>query len=67
MYGYDLMADVQGRNLEDMAQSGAEYCIFNCHGCMNALSPLVAARGMTPLHMINLCRMAIGEKPEGGQ
>ncbi|OPY11633.1 MAG: hypothetical protein A4E69_02724 [Syntrophus sp. PtaB.Bin138] len=67
MYGYDLMADVQGRNLEDMAQSGAEYCIFNCHGCMNALSPLVAARGMTPLHLIDLCRMAIGETPEGGQ
>jgi len=64
MYGYDLMKDVQTRNLEDMKQSGAEYCIFNCHGCMNALSALVASREIKPLHMIDLCRMAIGEKPE---
>ncbi len=64
MYGYDLMKDVQSRNLEDMKQSGAEYCIFNCHGCMNALSALVASQGIKPLHVIELCRMAIGEKPE---
>jgi len=64
MYGYDLMKDVQTRNLDDMQQSGAEACIFNCHGCMNALSSLVASRGIKPLHMIDLCRMAIGEKLE---
>ena len=48
----------------NMQQSGAEACIFNCHGCMNALSSLVASRGIKPLHMIDLCRMAIGEKLE---
>ncbi|MBW2129162.1 MAG: (Fe-S)-binding protein [Deltaproteobacteria bacterium] len=63
MYGYDLAADVQARNIEDIVKSGAEYCVFNCHGCQNALSDRLARKGVRPIHMVELCRMAIGENP----
>jgi Fe-S oxidoreductase len=62
-YGYQLKYDVQTRNIDDMLEHGAEYCIFNCSACQNALSTKVAKRGITPIHLIDLCRMAIGEKP----
>jgi hypothetical protein len=61
-YGYDLATDVQRRNIEDMASHGAEYCVFNCPACQSVLSEKVAKRGIRPIHMIDLCRMAIGEK-----
>jgi Fe-S oxidoreductase len=60
-FGYTLAHDVQTRNLEDMVHHGAEYCIFNCPACQNALGPKVEKNGIKPIHMIELCRMAIGE------
>ncbi|MBT8490676.1 MAG: (Fe-S)-binding protein, partial [Deltaproteobacteria bacterium] len=64
LYGYDLKDDLQKRNIDDMVKSGADYCFFNCNACQNALSEKVAKRGIKPVHMIDLCRMAIGEKTE---
>jgi len=64
MYGYDLATDVQRRNLDDMVAHGAEYCVFNCPGCQSALETAVAGRGMVPIHMIDLCRKAIGEESD---
>lgn len=64
MYGYELANDVQTRNIDDMEENGAEYCIFNCHGCQNALAAKVAKRGIKPIHIVELCRLAIGEKPD---
>jgi Fe-S oxidoreductase len=64
MFGYDLATDVQNRNIVDIVESGAEYCIFNCHGCQSALSEKVESRGIKPVHMVDLCRLAIGENPE---
>jgi len=64
MYGYDLATEVQKRNIDDMVESGAYYCIFNCHGCENALSAKVKARGMEPIHLVELCRLAVGEELE---
>ncbi|MBW2039965.1 MAG: (Fe-S)-binding protein [Deltaproteobacteria bacterium] len=64
MYGYELANDVQKRNIDDMVGHGAEYCVFNCPACLNALATKVAKRGIKPIHIIDLCRMAIGEKPE---
>jgi len=61
-YGYELKHDVQTRNIDDMVEHGAEYCIFNCSACQNALSAKVAKRGIKPIHLIDLCRMAVGEK-----
>jgi hypothetical protein len=64
MYGYNLAHDVQKRNIDDMVAHGAEYCIFNCPACYNAMATKVAKRGIRPLHIIDLCRMALGEKPK---
>jgi Fe-S oxidoreductase len=62
--GYDLRHDVQTRNIDDMVDSGAEYCFFNCPACQNALSEKVIKKGIKPVHIIDLCRIAIGENPE---
>ena len=60
--GYRLASDVQQRNIEDMVKSGAEYCVFNCQACQSTLAGRVATRGLKPIHLIDLCKMAIGEK-----
>jgi Fe-S oxidoreductase len=62
-FGYELKHDVQQRNIDDMVAHGAEYCVFNCPACQNTLATKVAKRGIKPIHIIDLCRMAIGEKP----
>jgi Fe-S oxidoreductase len=60
--GYKLADDVQERNLNDMAQTGAAYCVFNCPACQSSLSEKVARKGLKPVHIIDLCKIAIGEK-----
>ena len=64
MYGYDLATDVQTRNIDDMVAHGVEYCVFNCPACQDALGIKVAKRQIHPIHIIDLCRIAIGEKRE---
>ena len=59
--GYKLANDVQERNIADMLQSGAEYCVFNCPACQSSLSEKVSSKGLKPIHIIDLCKMAIGE------
>ena len=61
-YGYDLAHDVQTRNINDMVAHGAEYCVFNCPACQSTLGEKVAKRDIKPIHMIDLCKMAIGEQ-----
>ena len=61
-FGYELANDVQTRNVDDMVDSGAEYCVFNCPACQSALAAKVTKKGIKPIHIIDLCRMAIGEK-----
>jgi len=60
-YGYDLAHDVQQRNVDDMVRHGAQVCAFNCPACQSTLGARVAKQGIRPLHMIHLCRKAIGE------
>ncbi len=60
--GYKLADDVQKRNIDDMLNAGAEYCMFNCPACQISLSEKVSKRGLKPVHIIDLCKMAIGEK-----
>jgi len=45
-----------------MLEAGAEYCVFNCPACQSSMSERVAGRGLKPVHIIDLCKMAIGEK-----
>lgn len=56
-----LSKSIQKRNIDDMADSGADYCVFNCPYCEMALSEKVSQRGITPIHMIELCRASLGE------
>ena len=60
--GYKLADDVQQRNIDDMKQTGAEYCVFNCPACQSSLSEKVSKNGLKPVHIIDLCKMAIGER-----
>lgn len=60
--GPALADDVQKRNLDDMVKAGAEYCVFNCPACWDSLAEKVAKRGIKPIHMIDLCKLAIGEE-----
>ncbi len=60
--GYRLANDVQQRNIDDMLEVGAEYCVFNCPACQTSLSGKVTKNGLKPAHIIDLCKMAIGEK-----
>ena len=60
--GYEVANEVQKRNIDDMVLSQAEYCVFNCPYCEMALSEKVSKRGIKPIHIIDLCKMAIGEK-----
>ncbi len=62
---YDLFIDVQKRNVEDMVNAGAEYCVFNCPACFDSLSEAVAKKGIKPIMMHDLCKLALGEKTVG--
>ena len=61
--GYEVANDLQKRNIDDMVNAGAEYCAFNCPYCYMSLAEKVAKRGLKPIHMIDLCEMALGGKP----
>ncbi|GAI15819.1 unnamed protein product, partial [marine sediment metagenome] len=61
--GYKLADDVQKRNIEDMLKAEAAYCVFNCPMCQLNIDEKVVKSGIKPIHMIDLCKMAIGEKP----
>jgi len=60
--GYEVADDVQKRNIDDMVKSGAEYCVFNCPYCQKSLSDKVSKRGIKSIHIIDLSKIAIGEK-----
>jgi Fe-S oxidoreductase len=57
-----LADDLQKRNIDDMVKFGAEYCVFNCPACYDSLVEKVIKAGIKPIHMIDLCRLAIGEE-----
>ena len=61
-FGYELANDVQKRNIDDMAAHGAEYCVFNCPACQSSIGAKVAKRKIKPVHLIELCKTAVGEK-----
>ena len=60
--GPKLADELQKRNMDDMVRFGAEYCVFNCPACWDSLADKVAGRGIRPIHMIDLCKLAIGEE-----
>ncbi len=60
-----MAVELQRKNVADMRKAGAEICVFNCPACFQTLGPLVTQEGIEPMHMSDLCRLAIGEKPSG--
>ena len=60
--GPELADDVQKRNLDDMLKAGVEYCVFNCPACWDSMVEKVVKTGIKPIHMIDLCKLAIGEE-----
>ncbi len=64
--GYRRANEIQEKNINDMVQAGAEYCVFNCPACQSTLSDKVSKKGLKPVHLIDLCKMAIGEKGKEG-
>ena len=60
--GPALADDVQKRNIDDMVKFGVEYCVFNCPACWDSLAHKVAKQGVKPIHMIDLCKLAIDEE-----
>jgi len=65
--GYRMANDLQQKNIEDMLKAGAEYCVFNCPACQSTLSAKVTQKGLKPIHIIDLCKMAIGERGGAGR
>lgn len=59
----ELAARIKNMNLEDMAASGADVCVFNCPHCFETLAEEVQQKGIRPVFMSDLCRMAIQERP----
>jgi Fe-S oxidoreductase len=58
---FDLTEENQRKNIDDMKASGATHCVFNCPFCFFTLMGKVSEKGMTPILMSDLCRMALGE------
>lgn len=57
---HELADDVLRRNMEDMVQAGAQFCVFNCPACFDSIGHVVARNGMNPIFMGDLCRLAVG-------
>ena len=56
-------AEIQRKNIQDMVDAGAQLCVFNCPACMLTLGQPAAKKGLMPIFMSDLCRLAIGEEP----
>ena len=53
--------DLQSKNIRDILETRAEYVAFNCPMCYTTLADKVRAKGLKPVMVSELCRMAIGE------
>jgi len=57
----ETVDDVLKRNIDDMVEAGAAYCVFNCPACFFTMSEAVTNSGMMPILMSDLCQIALGE------
>jgi len=57
----DLADELVEKNINDMLDVGAAYCIFNCPFCMATLGQEVAENGIMPILISDLVQMALGE------
>ena len=57
----DKCDDLQKRNIDDMVDAGAKFCVFNCPACLNSMKDRVTERGIIPILMSELCQLALGD------
>ncbi len=57
----NLADELVEKNINDMLDVGATYCIFNCPFCMATLGQEVAENGIMPILISDLVQMALGE------
>ncbi len=59
----ELAAKVQARNIDDVMKCGADAVITLCPMCDRALRRPTTQHGVRKVFIVDLCRMALGEKP----
>lgn len=59
----ELAAEVQDKNVRDAMAHGAEALITLCPLCDRVLTRPTSRLGLTKMHITELCRIALGEKP----
>jgi Fe-S oxidoreductase len=59
----ELAVEVQNRNVRDAIAHGAEALITLCPLCDRVLKRPASQHGLPNMHIIELCRIALGEKP----
>ena len=61
--GRDELADeINRKNIDDMLETGAKVCVFNCQACYATMGEMVYKAGLQPILIGDLCRLAVGEK-----
>ncbi len=58
----ELADEINKKNIDDMLETGAKVCVFNCQGCYATMGEMVYKAGLKPILISDLCRMALGEK-----
>jgi len=60
----EKFAKIADMNLSDAKEHGAEAMVMVCFGCREALGKACEERGIPPIYVHDLCRMALGEVPK---
>ena len=60
---YERAGRIKHMNIKDALDAGAEAMVFLCPLCFLSLRRRAEEAGLAPIPLINLCRLALGEKP----
>ena len=60
---YERAGRIKDTNIKDALDAGAEAMVFLCPLCFLSLRRRVREAGLEPIPLLNLCRLALGEKP----
>jgi Fe-S oxidoreductase len=59
----DRIKPMMEANIDDASKAGAEAMVFLCPLCMSSLAKPASEKGMKPVLLSQLARMALGELP----
>jgi Fe-S oxidoreductase len=60
---YERAGRIKDANIKDALDAGAETMVFLCPLCFLSLRRRAGEAGLEPIPLVNLCRLALGEKP----